>query len=84
MGPATTLSRPIHCYWLPLPWERAGVRGERRDWLPLPRERKLVVGGATAFSLAMVSRGDSLDSSGRGAAINPSPQPSPEGEGAGS
>jgi len=25
MGSATALERPIHCYWLPLPWERAGV-----------------------------------------------------------
>jgi len=98
-------------------WERAGVRGERRDRLPLPREaprlsrwpwssvathstraavglqstphpsplpreRELVVGSAAAFTLATVSRGDSFDSSGRGAAIDPSPQPSPEGEGA--
>ncbi len=36
MDSARTLSRPILCYWLPLPWETAGVRGERRDWLPLP------------------------------------------------
>jgi len=94
MGPATTLSRPIHCYLLPLPRERAGVRGERRDllplprvrgeryyWLPLPREREQVVSGATAFTLAMVSHGDSFDLSGGGAAIDPSPQPSPRGRG---
>jgi len=84
MGTATILSRSIHCYWLSLPWERAGVRGERRNWLPLPREREPVVSGATAFTLAMVSGGDAFDSSGSVAAIEPSPQPSPEGEGASS
>src|ERR1017187_9113843 len=53
-------------------------------WLPLPEERELVVGGATAPTLAMVSRGESFDLRGRVAAIDPSPQPSPRGEGASS
>src|ERR1019366_7394526 len=30
-------------------------------WLPLPEEREPVVGGATAPTLAMVSRGESFD-----------------------
>jgi hypothetical protein len=51
-------------------------------WLPLPEERELVVGGATAPTLAMVSRGESFDLRGGVAAIELSPQPSPRGEGA--
>jgi hypothetical protein len=46
-------------------------------------EREPAVSGDTAFTLAMVSPGDSFDSSGGGAAIDLSPQPSHEGEGAG-
>jgi len=39
MAPATTHKRPTDCHWLPLPRERAGVRGECGDWLPLRGER---------------------------------------------
>src|SRR5271169_1240615 len=49
---------------------------------PLPEERELVVRGAPAFTLAMITRADSFDSSGGVAAIDPSAQPSPRGEGA--
>src|ERR1035438_8198808 len=92
----------MHCYWLPLRGERAGVRGERhreRSQVESPdahpslinppltpalslREREPVVGGATALTLATVSRGESFDLRGGVAAIDPSPQPSPRGEGA--
>jgi hypothetical protein len=44
--------------------------GERRYWLPLPGERELVVSGATAGTLAMVSHDDSFDSTGGVAAID--------------
>src|ERR1022692_554381 len=44
-------------------------------WLPLPEERELVVGGATAPTLAMVSRGESFDLRGGVGAITPHPSP---------
>src|ERR1017187_5328046 len=94
----------MHCYWLPLPGERAGGRGERHrepSHVESPdahpslinppltptlslRERELVVGGAPAPRLAMVSRGESFDSTGGVGAIAPHPNPLPEGEGASS
>ena len=49
---------------------------------PKPSTIALAVGGATAPTLAMVSRGESFDLRGGVAAIEPSPQPSPRGEGA--
>ncbi len=78
--------------WLPRPWPwslvatrstpaAGGLQSNPHPGLS-PWEREPVVSGATAFTLATVSRGDSFDSSGRGAAIEPSPQPSPLGEGA--
>src|ERR1039458_8450782 len=45
---------------------------------PLPKERELVVGGATAPRLAMVSRGESFDSTGGVGAIAPHPSPLPK------
>ena len=60
------------CYWLPLPGERAGVRGQRHrepsqvespDALllaPLPEEKELVFGSATALTPAIVSRAESF------------------------
>ena len=66
-------------------------RGNRRSLINLLltpalslRERELVVGGATAPTLAMVSRGESFDSTGGVGAIAPHPSPLPEGEGASS
>ena len=45
---------------------------------PLPEERELVIGGATALTQAMVSRGESFDLRGGVAAIDPSTQPAPQ------
>ena len=44
---------------------------------PLPRERELVLSGATAFTLAMVFRGDSFDSSAILLQWTPHPSPLP-------
>ena len=52
------------------------------SYLPSPerrtvsKEREPVVGGATALTVPMVSRGKSFDSSGDVAEIGPSPEPS--------
>ncbi len=57
-------------------------RTMHRYWLPLPEEWEPVIGGATALTQAMVSRGEPFDLRGAVAAIHPSTQPSPHGEGA--
>jgi hypothetical protein len=45
---------------------------------PLPKERELVVGGATALTLAMVSRGESFDRAAVLLQLTPHPSPLPK------